>query len=74
MSEENTNDELVIIEERQRLVGYIDDNGNVCLRQEGYEPSATQIIYFDPDDAEESVIPALMDLRDMAKAHPVQVE
>ena len=62
--------EYVVIEERQRLVGYISKTGHVCLKQFGVGPSEDDIIHIDPDDVD-TVIHALGELQTMAKILPV---
>ena len=53
MSEEiRDGGECVIIEERQRLVGYVSQAGKVCLKQEGVERSEDDIIHIEPDEVE----------------------
>jgi len=69
MGEENKYDEAVIVEERQRMVGYIGRTGKVCLMQGAEEA----IIIINPDDVG-AVVHALTDLRERAKSHPVEGE
>lgn len=64
-------EEHVIIEERQRLVGYISETGHVCLKQFGIEPSEDGVIHIVPDDVN-AVIVVLSDLQSMAKTLPVE--
>ena len=60
------NGEYTIIEERQRLVGYIGQTGKVCLKQEGVERSEDAIIHVDPDEIE-NVIDSLQRLEGEAR-------